>query len=109
MVPVSAPVSDPAGHVLAADHGRIRLDRPGLYRVQGGALIAAAIPALESDLRRLDPALLNLSAVSVERLSTAAASTPLWPGLLVLLAAALATELLLAGGLGARPPLTEVR
>ena len=95
-----AALSGEDGRVLPVEGGRVRLDRPGLYRAPGGALEAVAIPALESDLRQLDPALLKIDASSAERAADAAAVQPLWPWLLALAVLALGLEGLLAGGLG---------
>jgi hypothetical protein len=101
-VVATSPLTGEDGRMLPLIDGRVRLDHPGLFRAPGGALEAAAIPALESDLRRLDPALLKIQAASAERSADAATVTPLWPWLLGMVMLALVGESLLAGGLGRR-------
>jgi hypothetical protein len=63
-------------------------------------LVAAAVPAGESDLRPLDAALLPTGAV---RGGSAAGPAPLWPWLLLLAAAFLVAESLLAGRVSVGP------
>lgn len=101
-VPAEAALVDAAGRTLPVVDGAVLLDRPGIYRAAGGALAAAAVPALESDLRRLDPGRLDLVASDVRAAQSAARLAPLWPWLLVIAALALGLELLLAGGLDGR-------
>ncbi len=103
-LPVAAGIAYIGADGAAADapvaviDGQARLARPGLYRLSGGGLVAAAVPAPESDLRRLDPALVHLSAESVDRATSASGESPAWPWLLVLAALALVGESWLAGG-----------
>lgn len=101
-VPAGGPLTDATGRALPVVDGSVLLDRPGLYRAAGGALLAAAVPALESDLRRLDPARLDLTASDAASTQAEARLAPLWPWLLVAVALMLGLELLLAGGLPGR-------
>lgn len=93
-------LNDPAGARLDAREGRVRPDRPGLWRGDAGRIVAVAVPAAESDLRRIggpsDPA------GSAEQALAEAERRPLWPWLLALAAACLAGELLLAGAVTRR-------
>ncbi len=82
--------------------GRMRLDRPGIWRAEGGHLLAAAVPDRESDLRPVDPATLGLAVVASSGAAEAAGANPLWPWLLALAAVACAGELLFARSLGLR-------
>ena len=59
----------------------------------------AAVPALESDLTQIDPAVLGLTKQDATVAIAAAGATTLWSWLLALVALALAAELLIAGGL----------
>ena len=104
LVAVSGAVTGPDGRTLDAQRDaagvlHVRLDRPGLYRVAGGGLLAAAPPALESDLRRLDPTTLHLVSADASSATAEAATTMLWPWLIAALAVVLCGELALAGGI----------
>jgi len=101
-VAIDVAVEGPDGRGVAVVDGRVRLHHPGVYRLVGGNLLAAAVPGLESDLGQLDPQVLGLERRSADEALAATSSTPLWPWLLALVAIALTTELLLAGGLGGR-------
>jgi hypothetical protein len=96
-------LTDAAGTAVPAPDGRARLERPGLYRAPGGALVAAAIPASESNLRPLDPALYRLTA---HRLGAAPAiePSPLWPWLLAAALVLFAVEMLIARGVRSHAP-----
>jgi hypothetical protein len=85
-----------ADATAALGDGRTRLLRPGLVR-DGAHLAACAVPALESDLRRIDPQRAGVRALSADQALGGAAPVPAWPWLLLLVALALAGELLLAG------------
>lgn len=97
---VTAPwLADPAGTRAEARIGLVRLDRAGLWHGDAGRLVAAAVPAGESDLRRIagrDPAMDPAAAVA------AAERQPLWPWLLAVASLCLAAELALAGGVQRR-------
>ena len=95
-------VEGPDGRGVAVVDGRVRLHQPGVYRLAGGTLLAAAVPGLESDLAQLDPQVLGLERRSADAALAATSNTPLWPWLLALVAIALTAELLLAGGLAGR-------
>ncbi len=107
VVTVAAAVEGPDGQGVPQHDGRVRLQQPGLYRLAGGDLLAAAVPALESDLTQVDPAVLGLRSQDAASALAAAATTPLWSWLLALVALALTAELVIAGGLprvaGVRP------
>ena len=109
--PRRADAAEPCGTQLAAQHALLRpdgapaplfdgscqLDRPGLWH-DGERLIAAAIPALESDLRPY-PAPAGAEAPrDATHAAAAAGSSPLWPWLLLGGLLLLALEQLVAGG-----------
>ncbi len=95
-------LNDPAGARLDAREGRLRPDRPGLWRGDAGRAIAVAVPASESDLRRISGA--GTPERSAEDAVAEAERKPLWPWLLALAAVCLAGELILAGAVSkARP------
>jgi hypothetical protein len=99
----AVPVSDEHGRELPVQAGQVLLDAPGWYRAVGGRQVAVGIPALESDLRRLDPTVLGLA--SAERGEAAldlVTTTPLWPWLLGLALLCLALESVWAGGVPLR-------
>jgi hypothetical protein len=98
-VAAATALHDAEGHALAAVDGHARLPRPGLFRQDGGALVGAAVPALESDLRQLDAAVLELPVTTAQTATSDTTRTPLWPWLLVAALAALAAEIVLAGNL----------
>jgi hypothetical protein len=93
-------LADPAGVRVEAREGRVLLDRPGIWRGDAGRAVAAAVPAGESDLRRLGGG--SAPAESAEAAIERAERRPLWPWLLALAAACLAAELLIAGAVGRR-------
>jgi hypothetical protein len=99
-IPALGELRDPNGLALAVLDGGQVLPLPGIYRAPGGRLVAAAVPAGESDLRPLDAALLPTGAV---RGGSAAGPAPLWPWLLLLAAAFLVAESLLAGRVSVGP------
>jgi hypothetical protein len=86
---------DPTGNPVPSLDGHGQLIHCGLYRRDGGALLAAAIPPLESDLRRVDPALLSLTANSADTALAQVGTRPLWPWALLLALLALGAELCL--------------
>lgn len=89
-------LNDPAGSRLDARDGRLRLDRPGLWRGDAGRAVAVAVPAAESDLRRIGGP--TGPTRSTETALAEAERRPLWPWLLALAAVCFAAELLVAGG-----------
>ena len=99
---IDVAVEGPDGRGVAVAEGRVRLHQPGIYRLAGGNLLAAAVPGIESDLGQLDPQVLGLERRTTDDALAATSSTPLWPWLLALVAIVLTAELLLAGGLGGR-------
>jgi hypothetical protein len=98
-VAVAAALEGPDGRGMSLIDGRARLHQPGIYRLAGGGLIAAAIPALESDLTQVDPAVLGLAKQDAVTAISSVAATPLWSWMLALVAVALTAEMVLAGGL----------
>ena len=88
------------GSALAVLDGRVRLEAPGVFRALGGKLAAAAVPALESDLRPIDPGILGLSSRSADGATRLVERRPLWPWLLALAACCLLVEGLLVPRLG---------
>ena len=98
-VAVAAALEGPDGRGMSLIDGRARLHQPGIYRLVGGGLIAAAIPALESDLTQVDPTVLGLAKQDAVTAISSVAATPLWSWMLALVAVALTAEMVLAGGL----------
>lgn len=110
--PRRADAAEPCGTAVQADgalsgpdnaravpfDGAAILDRPGLWRAGDGRLTAAAIPAIESDLRQR-PAPGGSEAVrSAQAAADSAGSSPLWHWLLLIGVALLVIEQLVAGG-----------
>ena len=85
----------------AVREGVLRLDRPGLWQVDGRPL-AAAIPAGEADLTPVPVAEGGARAGDAAAQIAAASDRPLWPWALAAALALFITELLLAGGLPRR-------
>lgn len=99
--PVAAAwLADPAGMRAEAVDGRVRPDRPGLWRGDAGRVVAVAVPAGESDLRRLDGA--RAVALGADEALARAERRPLWPWLLAAAALLLGVELAVAGPLARR-------
>ena len=73
-------------------------DMPGRWTTADGKPFMAALPATESDLRPLDPALLGVAVSRGDEAAQVASTQPLWPWLVALAVLALGLELLLAGG-----------
>ncbi len=86
---------DPSGERLDAHDGRLRPDHPGLWRGNAGRAVAVAIPASESDLRRIGG--VNASTRSADDVLAEAERRPLWPWLLALAVVCLIAEILVAG------------
>lgn len=93
-------LNDPSGARAEAVDGRIRPDRPGIWRGDAGRTIAIAVPAPESDLRHLGGG--PTGAVDTEEVLAKAERRPLWPWLLALAALLLGAELVIAGPLARR-------
>lgn len=95
---IEAPwLTDPAGARSEARDGRVRADRPGLWRGDAGRIVAVAVPAAESDLRRLGGG--AAPAAPAEAVLARAELRPLWPWLIAAACILLAAELLVAGAL----------
>lgn len=100
-MPVAAAwLTDPAGARAESTDGSVRPDRPGLWRGDAGRTVAVAVPAGESDLRRLDGA--RAAATGADEVLARAERRPLWPWLLAAAALLLGLELLVAGALARR-------
>ena len=97
-VPADGALNGPADARAIPFDGAAILDRPGLWRAADGRLTAAAIPAIESDLRQR-PAPSGSEAVhSAQAAADSAGSSPLWHWLLLLGVLLLTVEQVIAGG-----------
>jgi hypothetical protein len=99
-VPSAVPLQDGEGHLIPVVDGACRLDAPGLYRSES-RLVAAAIPAIESDLRQVPPPLGGERTRAGDAASAIADATtrPFWHWLLVTAVILVIVESLLAGAL----------
>ncbi|HEX3134621.1 MAG TPA: hypothetical protein VHX44_13705, partial [Planctomycetota bacterium] len=102
-VPSATPLQAADGRLIPVVDGACRMDEPGLYR-SPGRLVAAAIPALESDLRLVPPALGGERTQSGDgaAMIAAAVTRPIWHWLLVAALVLLVGESLLCGALRRR-------
>lgn len=92
-VPSTVPVQAADGRMIPLVDGACQLDAPGLYRA-GERLIAAAIPGLESDLRRVAPPVggERTRAGDGETIIAGATPRPLWHWFLLCALVLLALE-----------------
>jgi hypothetical protein len=97
-VPADGALNGPGDARAIPFDGAAILDRPGLWRAADGRLTAAAIPAIESDLRQR-PAPGGSEAVrTAQAAADSAGSSPLWQWLLLAAVLLLAVEQVIAGG-----------
>lgn len=83
---------DAEGQPLSILGAHSLLQRPGLYQTEEGALLAAAIPGSESDLRRVDPGLIGAEASDATASLAAVSTRPLWSWALFIALTCLALE-----------------
>jgi len=105
---------DENGRWAPAQDGRTTIPTPGLWQDSDGRLVAAGLPALESDLRQLDAARLGLEVRNAQGALTAVRTAPWWAMLLGSVLGLLTLEILCAGGVGvgnrgSRPALQKDR